>query len=454
MRESVDHTNAGGEDHPEGGIHLESVDGGEPYQGWVGADQLTVAAPIPLIVELHAEDASILWLQRDRAVDAPHYNWKFLGRLDERLEANLDGLRVAGDAGWAEALRAFEAHSEPGEMFVLSSLAFTRGPADIDRVIAALEDDQNGVLMRPATSALGWLPPTALQGRVAPLLADRRPAARELGLSACSVHRVDPRGRLNEFLRDVPSVRARALRLAGEVGRRDLVPTLSAVGQDDPPWCRFWASWSLVLLGDRGRALEQLRHSIAVSSPAKRMALLPAVLAGSAQAAAAWLDTLVEVPEGRLLQVRGAGLLGDPERIPWLIEQMSDPTLARAAGESVAMITGVDLAFSDLDGPPPSTLEEVPNDDPGDARVERDLDDELPWPDPDLVARWWLTQKETLTRHGCLFLGVPRGAPAFLKGFADGFQRQRRAAAFLQAVSRPDAVLPCWRSRATTPWRG
>ena len=52
--------------------------------------------PIPLILDLHAEDASILFLRRDAAVNAPHYNHEFLARLDEQVAAHLDGLRVGG----------------------------------------------------------------------------------------------------------------------------------------------------------------------------------------------------------------------------------------------------------------------------------------------------------------------------------------------------------------------
>ena len=82
-----------------------------------------MAAHLPLILEQHAEDAAILWLQRDRAVDAPHFKRLLLGRLEERLEAHLDGLRVAGPAGWETARAALEAYREPGEVFAAAVLA-------------------------------------------------------------------------------------------------------------------------------------------------------------------------------------------------------------------------------------------------------------------------------------------------------------------------------------------
>jgi len=50
------------------------------------------------IIEKHAEDTAYLWLQRDAAVREPHYSLADLARLDNRVEANIDGLRIAGDA--------------------------------------------------------------------------------------------------------------------------------------------------------------------------------------------------------------------------------------------------------------------------------------------------------------------------------------------------------------------
>jgi len=39
------------------------------------------------IVSQHAEEAAFLWLLRDNAVRAPHYNLKDLADLEERVEA-------------------------------------------------------------------------------------------------------------------------------------------------------------------------------------------------------------------------------------------------------------------------------------------------------------------------------------------------------------------------------
>jgi hypothetical protein len=111
------------------------------------------------------------------------------------------------------------------------------------------------------------------------------------------------------------------------------------------------------------------------------------------------------------------------------------------------MITGVDLAFEDLDGEPPDDLPTIPNDDPDDPRTELDADDELPWPDPAAIGRWHATNADALRQTPRRFLGQPWGGEAFRLGLERGFQRQRRAAAFNLAVASPDAVLSNWRHR-------
>ena len=81
--------------------------------------------------------------------------------------------------------------------------------------------------------------------------------------------------------------------------------------------------------------------------------------------------------------IRGAGVAGDPHYVPWLIKQMADAKLTRLAGESFSTLTGLDLAYLDLERKPPENFESGPNDNPDDPNVDMDPDDGLPWPDPD-----------------------------------------------------------------------
>ena len=61
---------------------------------------------IPHVIDQHAEDAAFLWHQRDAAVRAAHYQLTHLARWDDRVDAHLDGLRIAGEDGWQRVLAA------------------------------------------------------------------------------------------------------------------------------------------------------------------------------------------------------------------------------------------------------------------------------------------------------------------------------------------------------------
>ena len=63
---------------------------------------------IQTVIDQHAEETAFLWLLRDAAVSAPHYTLKDLAELEGRVEAHLDGLRIAGDPGWEVCERALE----------------------------------------------------------------------------------------------------------------------------------------------------------------------------------------------------------------------------------------------------------------------------------------------------------------------------------------------------------
>jgi uncharacterized protein (TIGR02270 family) len=141
------------------------------------------------------------------------------------------------------------------------------------------------------------------------------------------------------------------------------------------------------------------------------------------------------------MAISAAGAIGDPRRIPWLIDLMKIPALARIAGEAFTMITGLDLVYHHLDKSQPEGFVSGPTDNPEDENVEMDPDKHLVWPDPALVQKWWkdnAVRFQIGTRH---LLGRPMSIEWLRQVLRIGRQRQRAAAALELAIRQPGQPL-------------
>ena len=395
---------------------------------------------IEAVVGQHAEEAAFLWLLRDAAVSAPHYDLADLAKLDGRVDAHIDGLRIAGDEGWNLCAEGLE-RQEAGEVFAACVLALeSKDQSRFEKVVTVAQDEPSTV--RGLVSALGWVSPESLRGIVKELLASPHPLRRRVGIAACAVHRVDPKDALRQAIGDEDeALQSRALRAVGELGRRDLAGRLQATFQAKEDSCRFWAAWASVLTGNRMGALELLSFFGTVESVFQHRAMQVALRAMTPASARQWLKTLHD-SDGALRDVLvGVGIGGDPFYVPWLITQMDMPEVARVAGEAVTMIVGVDLAYDDLEGEWPEGFEAGPTDNPEDENVAMDADEDLPWPDRQLVQKWWDANKNRFTSGQRYLVGQPITAEHCQDVLRTGCQRQRNAAALELALMDPEAPL-------------
>jgi len=408
----------------------------------------TSAPVIDSILEQHAEEASFLWSQRDRGTDAPQYPRRDLVRLDERVEAHLDGLRVAGPNGQEIVGAQYEQHPGAGEAFVVAVLALEAGDMFTVELLVAnaavSEEVRYGL-----SGAIGWCVPRVLADFVRRWRTGPTSIERWLFLTACSHHRSDPGVNLLPLLSDTDdAVRARALRLAGEAGRADLSGAIAESVSDPAAGPAFWAAWSAMLLGQRGRARAELQ-AVALSASPFQMPALEAVLRGDdMHRSIEWVRMINSAPGLERMVTTALGHIGDPASVPWLLARMADTGLARGAGESFSMITGVDLVEARLDRSHPDDFPEIPSDDPAEERVEMDPDDGLPWPEPTAVAQWWLANHERLHGQKRHILGRPVDTEAAEHAWTHGVQRQRRAAAYELALRSPEGRLRNWRAVA------
>lgn len=392
------------------------------------------------IVEQHAEEAAFLWLLRNAATYQPHYDLDDLVELDERLEAHLDGLRIANDAGWKIAQEALS-WEEPGEVFTAAMLAFET--LETGRFQLVLEVSmKKPELIRAFISALGWLSLDKTTYFIHRLLDDANAEQQSLGIAALAVHRVDPGYRLEHAIMDENiHLRTRSLRATGELGRQDLLQKVLSQCQAKDGATRFWAAWSATLLGHRQEALETLKPLSLPSSPVSYQALQVLLRSLDFKEASHWLKIIAQHPQSLRHLMIGMGILGNPDDIPFLIRQMEVPQLARIAGEAFTLITGLNLENEDLEGDEPEGFEVGPTDHPEDETVDLDPDENLPWPHPILIQAWWQEHQKEYRSKERYLLGKPITIQHCQQILATGLQRQRFAAALELTLRQPGTPL-------------
>lgn len=397
---------------------------------------------LPLIVDQHSEEAAFLALLRSQAVSSPSYNLSHLTTLDGRIEAHLDGLRVAGSGALDTLIAQFNPNTD-SEIFVATALAFESPNSQMMAKLAEHTREFPAVL-RFFEAALGWIDWAMVEPWIDGLLASTDPILRRLGLAACGQHRQDPGNALLAALGNADAdVLARAARTAGELRRHDLMQELRRYRSHEHAPLRFWSNWATAQLGDQ-EALAVLRQ-FAEQHAEYRADALPVLLAWQPrESSMAWIRELTQDPLRKRLAINATGLFGDPQTIPWLIRQMQELPYARAAGEAFGLITGADLAELDLELATYPDYDAGPNDDPQDANVEMDPDSDLAWPDPARVAAWWQANGARFTPGVAHLCGEALSEKQCLKVLQSGWQRQRLAAAYLLARLQPKQVLfPC-----------
>jgi uncharacterized protein (TIGR02270 family) len=404
-------------------------------------------------VTQHVEEAAHLRYVRSILIRAPHVRLLHMGRLDERIAAHLDGVRVAGPYGIELALHSLEGRGL-GEVFVATVGAIKDRDADrLDRLLAITE-----VLpaVRPGLlSAFGWVSAADLRGITKVLLeSEASPWRRQAWLVACAMHAVNPGTELATALRETDAgLRSCALRVAGRRARADLIEACLAALVDSDPRCAFEAARSALLLGDRTESQAMLEALASKPTDPFGLAALRLVLKVTpTKRARTLLATLAQDPVHARAVIQGIAFAGDPHYVPWLIAQMQDLKFTRLAGEAFAFITGLDLAYLDLDRKPPDEVELGPNGDPEDRNVAMDEDESLPWPDHEKIAAWWHAHGVKFASGTRYFMGAAPTPANCLDVLKTGFQRQRIAAAEHLTLLTPGTPLfnisaPTWRQQ-------
>lgn len=398
----------------------------------------------------YAHTSAFLWQRRRDAVRAPHYRLVDLVKLDRRIDAQLDGLRIAGDDGWdvcEEQLR----NRQAADVFACGILAFEScDPRWLECVESVVRSDPT--LVGALASALGWLENHQAAPHWRRLAGARDVTLRQVGITAAALHRAHPGPSLElGLLSDEPQLRARSYRAVGQLNDRSLSSRLATGFAERDDACRFWAAWSggMVGMGGASDVLCEIAESDSIFSQAAADLAVRLLTLTDAQS---WQRRISADLRHVRTAIVAARALGDVTTIPWLLSAMEDPRCARIAAEALTHLTGVDLVEHELDRPPPEDFTSGPNDDPLDEQVALDPDDNLPWPDVVRIRTWWRGNSHRFPSGVRLLLGQPRSAPWLKQVLAIGAQRERISAALELAILDPRSTLtevraPAWRQR-------
>ena len=372
---------------------------------------------IRAVVEQHAEDAAFLWTLRCHSLGRSSGSLADLEQNDERIEANLDGLRIAGAAGERVALAALHG-GETGEVFVAAVLALTSPrEAMLSKLLDSAPQDALG---EGLAGAVEWLPPSKVDSAIERLRRAPSNATQRALLAAHVAHGVDGRATLHAaLLADDPSLVGAALRAIGALGQRDLSPALRAGLDSSERASRFAAAWSATLLGDP-TARATLRAMAEHASDLAESAASVAVLGLDPTEAASWVDALTKSAAHRRVAIRAVAALGDPRFLDSLLEWLDDARVARLAADAITTLTGMAIA-GELSMPPP-----IASSDEDDA----DSDEHLAWPSPDAVRAACADIRIRLQPATRYVLGRP-ATPGFLReALLRGRHPERARAAF------------------------
>lgn len=376
----------------------------------------------------YAEDASFLWELRRRAVREPHYSLSDIVKLDGRIDSHVEGLSLSAQEAWPLLEESLET-GEAGELFSATSLALVLAkPSCWETVFkAALEHPEHRAGL---VSALGWAPAERSRASLSEMLSSKESSLRAAALRAQALKREHPGPSLESAIRSEDAALAvSGCRAAGELGRTELLAALQSRLDSKDDDVRQWALWSGALLGGQW-AKSALAAAARAPEALDERIFSTAIRVMDAEGRKKLFGSLSQDKSQGRAACMLAAASGDFAFVPWLLEAMHNPPLARIAGHAFSMVTGVDIAYEDLHAPEPDeTIDAGPNDDPEDENVELDPDENLPWPNPALLSQWWEKKRPHFPPGQRYLLGQPIAREWLQKVLREGKQPARLAAA-------------------------
>ena len=421
-----------------------------------------IAPIIPNLIRRHTEDAAFYWLQHDTSAYSPRLDLDGLERFSYLLAAHLEGIEVAGDAGWQPSLAALQKWKQTGEAFVCAYTALQNNdPAQLDEVmqeVGARPDE----LLRSMISALAWVPRARALEAIANWSGGDSGAVKQVAaLRAAALMGHSATASLSQpigyFLTNTDAhVRGAACRAAAVSGRSSTADTQLRTALQDPELAV--RAEAAIALGKHAYMQDQqstptiikvadtLWHAIVAQvdlhnaatgwyskQTLRRLNRWVQHLAWLVPLGNAELAALLAFMPARVA-LRFVAYHGDPAHLPFVVSQMGDVNTARYAGWVWQAITGVDIKAAGMALPDP----ELDDTAPAVTQARLDADVGMALPNVQAIGQYSTAALQKGKRY---LLGQQLSLAHTLDVLEDAPQALRSIAAIHLQLSHPEANL-------------
>lgn len=293
---------------------------------------------VPAILEAHLDQGAFLWLQwfGDRFNETPAAD---LGEsVRQRLVPHLEGCFLQAEAAWSLCqARCRLGLADAGEHFMGAALALHEAQVDwVRAVVAAIDDCQSLMAMR---DAMAWLPVNQVRPWAERFAGADNPSLRLLGLAwkegPALADGIEPtaagmNAELQEFL---------CLAAPSEKTHAALASALAEM----PPGPRYRIGRHL-LGGSQARAATEALLPLTLTSSEYRDELIRRCFRNLDESTAkSWIQRLKTSPENLRATLLAVGALGEVALLPWVVQQLPKPELARVAGWTLEQLLDLNL---------------------------------------------------------------------------------------------------------------
>jgi uncharacterized protein (TIGR02270 family) len=347
---------------------------------------------IPDILEEHFEELQFLWGQRQTALRSPRYTMRELSALEERIEAHVQGLLVAGEQmiglveeglsgddpllAFAAAYALLRLKSEAAGKRVIEAFAQAK-EGQLDGIREALCLAQDAALLPQLRQMLSSSPPP-IAVAAAEVMGFQRPP----GIA---------REQWNKFLNHEDDAVRQAAWRAARLDIPQPEATYRVAFQDKSPDVQrealMAAAW-----GRQPWLLEHCRKIAGKSTPENIDGLLVLAILGKPQDLYLMLDAGKAAGLGPQ-RFRVLGAFGHPAVMEMVLKGIGDkdPLTAVAAGQAFTKITGADIESDKRVQVPPADGHEPDE-------FEKEFLDEVKLPDLDRARAHWSKVRDQFSK--------------------------------------------------------